>query len=111
MVLSLGVLPYLGLVSYDLWLHESARRVPKVEQVLHALLIVGLGGFIVTAIAGHAAIAGACLAVSLPLAVADELGFHRHLDRHERRLHLAEGAALVFFTALWLASEMVAWTG
>ena len=28
--------PYLALVSIDAWMHEKARRVPRLEKLLHA---------------------------------------------------------------------------
>ena len=39
-ILFASLVPYLGLSAYDGWLHEKARRVPRLEQGLHALLFV-----------------------------------------------------------------------
>ena len=102
LALSLAVAPYLGFVAVDAWMHEKARRVPTVEQCLHIAIVVALGAFFIAAFVGANTYAMALLALSLPLMAADELGFHAHLSRRERLVHLAEGLSLIVFISVWL---------
>ena len=36
--LGIGLLPYLGVAGIDTWMHERARKVPRIEQLLHVVL-------------------------------------------------------------------------
>lgn len=101
-VLSIALAPYLGLVAFDAWMHEKARRVPTLEQWLHGGIALAIGTFFVLAFVGADFAAAILLLVSLPLMAADEIGFHGHLSRRERLVHLAEGLALVLFVTVWL---------
>jgi len=102
LALCVALAPYLGFVAIDAWMHEKARRVPVVEQWLHAAILLTLGSFFVAAFVGADAIAATALVLSLPLMAADELGYHGHLSRRERLVHLAEGLSLVLFVGVWL---------
>lgn len=102
LVLSLAVAPYLGFVAIDAWMHEKARCVPTVEQWLHVAIVVALGAFFVAAFVGANTYAMALLVLSLPLMAADELGYHAHLSRRERLVHLAEALSLIIFISVWL---------
>lgn len=102
LVLSLALAPYLGFVAVDVWMHEKARRVPRVEQWLHGGIIVAIGTFIILAFLGADIAAGILLLLSLPLMAVDEIGFHAHLSRREKLVHLAEGLSLIVFITVWL---------
>jgi hypothetical protein len=103
-LLALALLPYASLALFDGWLHERSRRVPRVEQWLHAGAALSLIVFLVAAFRSHGALAIGALAVFAPIAAADEVGFHGHLAARERRLHFASYAALGVFVAVWIWS-------
>jgi hypothetical protein len=101
LLLGAALVPYVALVGVDTWMHERARRVPRLEQVLH----YGAGTlFLAFVIAVFRDATGFAL-VLLPLFVAvaawDELGFHRMLDARERRVHFVSYAALALFVGAW----------
>lgn len=101
-VLLLALAPYALLSGYDaLFLHERARRVPRVEQALHAGLAVSLLVFLYGVFAQHTIVAVAALGVLLVLLAADELGFHRLLPPFERRIHAAAALSLFGFVVIW----------
>ena len=102
LVLSVALAPYLGFIAIDAWMHEKARRVPTVEQWLHGGIALAIGSFFLMAFLGADTIAGILLVLSLPLMAADEIGFHGHLSRRERLVHLAEGLSLIIFVFVWL---------
>jgi len=102
LVLSIALAPYLGFVAIDAWMHEKARRVPRVEQWLHAAIALAIGTFFVLAFSGADIAAGILLLLSLPLMAVDEIGFHGHLSKRERLVHLAEGLSLIAFITVWL---------
>lgn len=83
----LGFVPYLALASYDGWLHEKARRVPKPEQALHALLFISVLVLMLGLFRQQAPLFWAALAVFTLAGCADEFGFHGQLHARERRLH------------------------
>jgi hypothetical protein len=99
--LGAAVVPYLALAAVDAWMHERARRVPRVEQGLHAGLAITITVFLVAAFAGRTSMGWIALACFLCFLVADELGFHRGIDPRERRVHVASWAALVAFVLIW----------
>ncbi len=101
-VLTLGaaLLPYLALVSVDAWMHEKARRVPRLEQFLHAAAAVLFLAFVVAVFRDSAAALALLLAFAACTA-ADEFGFHRHLSASERRVHFMAYFALAIFIAAW----------
>jgi hypothetical protein len=100
--LVVGVLPYVTLAAFDAWLHERSREVPRTEKWLHAGLGLSLIVFIGAAFRSEALLALAALVVFVPVAAADELGFHGHLAARERRIHFASYAALGLFVLVWL---------
>jgi hypothetical protein len=102
LLLSVALAPYLGFIAIDAWMHENARRVPTVEQWLHGGIALAIGSFFLAAFLGANTLAGILLALSLPLMAVDEVGFHGHLSRRERLVHLAEGLSLVIFVLVWL---------
>ena len=102
-ILLASLVPYLGLSAYDGWLHEKARRVPRIEQGLHALLFVAAVALIYGLFAGKPWVAWIGLAVFVPAALADELGWHGLLERRERRLHHVAYACFAGFVAVAFA--------
>ena len=58
LVLSVALVPYLGFIAIDAWMHEKARRVPRVEQWLHGGIALAIGAFFLTVFVGADAIAG-----------------------------------------------------
>lgn len=102
LMLSIGVLPYVGFVAIDVWMHEKARRVPRVEQWLHLGIGVANGSFLLLAFLGKPWPALAMLGLGLTFMAVDELGFHRGLSTRERRLHGAAALSLMLFVTLWL---------
>jgi len=100
-LLGVALLPYLILAGIDAWLHEKSRRVPRVEQALHAGEAVSLFVFVGSAFGARTLLAASALGVFLVLAGADEFGFHGHLAARERRIHFAAYAALLLFVLVW----------
>jgi hypothetical protein len=99
-ILAASLVPYLALSAYDGWLHEKARRVPRVEQALHGVLFVSAVALIYGLFSGRAWLAWPGLAVFVPAALADELGWHGPLERRERRLHHVAYASFAGFVAV-----------
>jgi len=100
--LVLAVSPYLMLAGFDAWMHERSRQVPRVEKWLHAMLGISLIIFIGAAFRSQVLVALSALAVFVPVATADELGFHGQLAARERRVHFASYVALGVFVLVWL---------
>lgn len=107
--LVLALLPYLALAGFDGWLHEKARRVPRLEQFLHALLFVSFVALLFGVFGARPGFALAALAVFVPAACADEFGFHAALERRERRVHHAAYACFAGFVALAFALGALVW--
>src|SRR5260221_10722872 len=82
--LGLALLPYLAAAGADAWMHERARRVPRLEQWAHAGLATGMTVFL-AAVFGRRADGGvgARAAFSAPLA-GDEPAFPGGLSRGGR---------------------------
>jgi hypothetical protein len=99
--LGLALLPYLAAAGVDAWMHERGRRVPRVEQWLHAGLAAGMASFLGAVFAGRPGLAFAALGAFLILLVWDELGFHGAIARNERRVHALSWVALSAFVAVW----------
>ena len=106
-----SLVPYLALSAYDGWLHEKARRVPRVEQLLHAALALSAIAIIAGLFTHRAWLAVPALAVFAPAAIADEWGFHGPLERRERRLHHVAYASFAGFllVAAWLGALRWPW--
>jgi hypothetical protein len=100
--LALAALPYLSLVGLDTWMHESARKVPRAEQIIHWTLAPLLIGFLISAFSARTILALVLLVAFLVLVVVDAVGFHQPLARNERRVHAAAYAAFGLFVATWL---------
>lgn len=109
-VLFASLVPYLALSAWDGWLHEKARRVPRIEQALHALLAMSAAALVFGAFTGRPLVAVIGLAVFAPAAIADEAGFHGQLEHRERRLHHVAYACFAAFVgvAAWLGA--LRWT-
>lgn len=101
LLLGAALAPYVALVGFDTWMHERARRVPRLEQILHYAAGALFLGFVVAVFRDAGAIAPALLACFAAVAAWDELGFHRALDARERRVHFASYAALALFIGAW----------
>jgi hypothetical protein len=101
-LLGAALAPYVALAGADAWMHERARRVPRVEQILHYSAAFAFVGFAIAAFRDSTRAALTLLSVFAIATAWDELAYHRHLDRRERRLHFASFAALVLFLAVWV---------
>jgi hypothetical protein len=99
--LGLALVPYLAAAGVDAWMHERGRRVPRLEQWLHAGLAIAMAAFLVAVFAGRPAVAFTALAAFLALLAWDELGFHGAIARSERRVHAVSWVALAGFVAAW----------
>lgn len=102
-LLGAALAPYLALVSVDAWMHEKARSVPRVEQLFHLAAAIFFVAFLVTVFLESAA-ALPLLAAYVVCAAVDEIGFHRHLQGAERRIHFVSYAALALFVGAWWVS-------
>ncbi len=101
MILSISLLPYLGLVGADALMHARDRRVPMVEQFAHAGLGFCISIFLYAAFKGLTWIALPALAIFIVFLCVDEIGFHKQVDRRERLTHWASWVALALFVAVW----------
>lgn len=99
--MALALVPYATLAGIDTWMHEKSRRVPKVEQVLHALAGVLLIAFVVCVFSGRNSAGIVAFVAFAFVAFADEFGFHRHLSSRERMVHFASYGALAIFVTAW----------
>ena len=99
--LGLALVPYLALAGVDAWMHERGRKVPRLEQWLHAGLAIAMAAFLVAVFAARPTPAFAALGAFLALLLWDELGFHGAIARNERRVHAISWAALAVFVAVW----------
>lgn len=99
--LGMGLMPYVIFAGIDTWLHERSRRVPRIEQMLHAGLAISLIVFVTAVFSAWAMLALIALCMFVVLEIFDEFGFHRHLDARERRIHFAAYVALLAFVLTW----------
>jgi hypothetical protein len=104
-----SLVPYLGLSAYDGWLHEKARRVPRFEQALHALLFVSAVALIYGLFTARPWLAWSGLAAYVPAALADELGWHGQLEPRERRLHHVAYACFAGFLGVAFGLGALSW--
>ena len=100
-LLGVALAPYLVLVSIDGWMHEASRQVPRVERWLHYSAAALFLGFLVELFRGATGLALVLFAAFVALTVWDAVGFHRHLDARERRVHFAAYVALALFAGVW----------
>jgi hypothetical protein len=108
-VLAASLLPYLVLALYDGWLHEKARRVPRIEQGLHGALFLAGVAFVAGVFTGRMLLAVPALAMFAVAAVADEWGFHGALALRERKLHHFAYACFAGFVAVAVALGALRW--
>ncbi|WP_170113098.1 hypothetical protein [Ahniella affigens] len=96
--------PYLALALYDGWLHEKARRVPKLEQLSHGLIFVSVIALWTGLYHQHTLLTRGALAVFTVTAFIDEWVYHGPLHGHERRLHFIAYTCFAGFVgvAAWL---------
>lgn len=97
-----AAIPYIAIASYDFWLHESDRSVPKTEGLLHGVIITGVALFLVLATLGQVFLATLALSILFVAATFDELIYHGDLKIHEKRLHWFGGGALAFCVGVWI---------
>jgi hypothetical protein len=107
-LLGASLIPYLALVSVDAWMHERARQVPRLEKALHTIAAVLFLGFCIAVFKDATRTALALLVAFAGCTAWDELGFHRHLDRRERRIHFAAYPAFAVFLLVWHWTETAA---
>ena len=101
LLLGAALAPYVALVSVDAWMHERARRVPRLEQILHYAAALLFLSFVIAVFRDSSGLALGLLAAFALIATWDELGFHRLLDPRERRVHFVSYAALGLFIGAW----------
>jgi hypothetical protein len=99
--LGLALVPYLAAAGVDAWMHERGRRVPRVEQWLHAGLACAMAVFLGAVFAAMPTVALGALGAFVALLVWDEVGFHRSIASSERRVHATSWFALAAFIAVW----------
>jgi len=108
-IMAAALVPYLALAGYDGWLHEKARRVPKVEKILHAVLALDGVLMVAALFAGRPLVAAVAIAVFVAATAWDAFGFHGPLDARERRIHLAAYACLAGFLGVACWRGALAW--
>jgi hypothetical protein len=104
--LGLALVPYLAAAAVDAWMHERGRRVPRVEQWIHAGLAATMAVFLGAVFAAAMPVALGALAGFLALLAWDETAFHRTINREERRVHVFSWLALAAFVAVWLVVDL-----
>jgi len=95
-------LPYLGLAAYDLWMHNHERLVPKLERILHNVILPLIIAFIVLACFGFNQYAKVVMLICFPCMLIDEVVYHKDLHIKEKRVHQQAGLSLIVFTGYWL---------
>lgn len=101
-ILFFSIIPYLSVMVYDIWMHIHHRKVPQKEQVAHTIAFIFLGLFIFTSIFSLNHIAWMALICAVPILLYDELGFHKALSKHERKIHNIAGICLMGFISVWI---------
>jgi len=104
-LLAAGYAPYALISGYDQWLHRHARQVPRLEQAIHAGLILVMGVFLALVAQARTQAALYALAGFAGLLMLDEFGYHGGIGLHERRVHWLADAALAGFVWWWLALD------
>lgn len=99
--LLLALAPYAGCILVDGWMHERARRVPRLERALHLTAAVAVVAFLAGVFRGSDVLAWIGLGVLLPVAAWDEIGWHGTIAQRERVLHFVSYAALGAFVIAW----------
>jgi hypothetical protein len=93
--------PYACLGLYDGYLHDRARKVPKLEQLAHAVLGICMALFLFGVFRQHAILAAIALTVFICVYAVDEFVFHQGIGAHERMVHAAAMSALALFVLTW----------
>jgi hypothetical protein len=104
--LCLALLPYAALAGFDGFLHERSRRVPKLEQWLHAGSAISIVVFIVAVFRAQTMLAIVAFCIFAPIAATDEFGYHAQLAARERYVHFASYVALCIFACIGLWPEV-----
>lgn len=104
--LGVALVPYLAAAGVDAWMHERGRRVPRVEQWIHAGLAAAMAVFLGAVFAAAGPIALAALAAFVALVAWDEMAFHGAINRTERRVHVVSWIALAAFVATWCVLDL-----
>lgn len=99
-ILAPFMLPYLGLVGYDAALHPH-RKVPFPEFILHAVAGLLIATFLTASLLKLNTVACVSLLLAVPVMLADELGFHSRIGKHERRIHQFAFLALSAYAGVW----------
>jgi len=102
LILAMAYAPYLGCAAWDGWLHERARRVPRIEQALHAGLAVAMIVFVWAVFTARASTALVALGTFVVMHLWDAFGYHAGIAPRERRVHAYANVALIAFVAVWL---------
>lgn len=102
LLLGIAIAPYLLIAAVDAWMHEAGRRVPRMEQALHAALALAMAVFLPAVFLGMTSIAVLALLAFGVLLAWDELGYHAMIARSERRIHIASWIALAAFIVTWV---------
>jgi hypothetical protein len=100
-LLFVALTPYLGFALYDGYLHDHARRVPRAEQLAHAILGISVATFLFCAFTDRTVVATVSLSIFLLAYSIDEFVFHAGIASHERSIHAAAMTALALFVVVW----------
>jgi hypothetical protein len=100
-ILAAALTPYLGLALYDGYLHDRARRVPKLEQFAHGILGISMAIFLWAVFSRQTAVASIALAIFIFVYSIDEFVFHSGIAKHERAVHAASMLTLTLFVLTW----------
>ncbi len=104
--LGLALLPYLAVAGVDAWRHERGRRVPRVEQWVHAGLATAMAVFLAAVFAAVPPAAFGALAAFALLLAWDEIAFHGSIGATERRVHAMSWLALAAFVGVWWVVDL-----
>lgn len=105
-LLLLSLTPYLGVMSYDVWLHQHHRKVPPKERQAHALSIILLSTFVISSVGGFTELAVIAFTCAIPVMIYDEIVFHKMLSQHERKVHHLAGLCLFGFIGVWICLSL-----
>lgn len=107
-LMAIGLLPFLWYASRDQLLHFSARKVPRVENLLHFALGVVLAITIAQAFRFDVRRFALFAVVFAFLGALDEFVFHRGIPDSESDTHAKEHFTLLAFFAI--AVFILQWT-
>lgn len=104
-LLAPALLPFLYFAVRDHRLHMTARKVPKLEHVLHGLLALAIFAIAGTAFTAQMDKMLIALGVFFVLGLADELVYHRDIPIEEHSVHAKEHLLLFMFVVLAFAVD------